>query len=283
MKCAIITCSNKKRKLFSKPYYLSCLTLPHTNEKVFVFNIAYTADAFFLLSSKKKIKLCRKLCIELCKNKIICVYLSGLTNCQEFADIKYKFYIPDGKNVLKSCAQAGACLLSLSMGIALDDAKICIYQKHFDYSGLEILSDFVKHFKNITIIGDFESNLEHYANKLMQLYGASVSTTTNKSCINNCDFAFLLDELDGVGICDRVVVVDLCKSFGSNCFNGAKFEMPQSFNSLIPYFNIFDDVCLEFILRLNDEKIKCEQNIYEAISNLCGSFKCFLNISKNNA
>lgn len=282
MKCAIISCSNHKKKLFKKPYSLSYLNLPHSKEKIYIINLFYTCESFYALPSKKKLRLCKKICAEMNKNEIICVYLSGITDCAEFSDIKYKFYIPDGKNVLKSYASVGACVLAESKNLTTSDTKICIYQSRFDHIGFEIVSSFTKYFKNITIIGDNEVELEQTVKKIMELYGASISSTTSKSAINNCDFAFLLDEFVGIGVCENVTIIDLLKSFGSDCLNGAMFSLPKEFDCLLPYFNMFDDICLEFILRLNDEKIRNSKNICEAISAFNGSFKKFLKTTKKH-
>lgn len=283
MKCAIITCSEYKKKIFQKPYIITEISLPLIEEKILVFNLAYNSEKFYKLTAKKKKRLCEKLCAKLSEERTVCVYMAGITDCKEFYDIRYRFYNPDGKNILKSYAAVGGCVLAAQQEKPLNDVKICIWQKHFNHGGLEIVLKFTDYFKNITIMGENQDNLDRYVNKVMEITGMSIAADTNKSGVNGCDFLFLLDEFDGVGICENVTVIDLSKSSGFRCLNAAKFEMPQGFNCLVPYFGMFDDICIEFILRLTNEKIRNQKNIHKNVERLNGRFKSFVQMSKNNA
>lgn len=283
MKCAIITCSEYKRKLFSPAFSLSYITLPFITEGILVINLPYTADKFFELTEKKRKKLAEKICRILYSENIFCIYMSGIVDCPEFSYIKYRFHYPDGKSLLKKYAATGACALASQLNIDMSDIKIALYQKNFNHTGFEILCDFAQHFKNITIVGNSFDNLDKYSTQLMDLYGLSVNLSDELSSVNSSDLLFLIDETNNICTFEKTIIADLTKTYPFHCLNSLKFEMPLSFNKLLPYFNTFDDICMEFLLYLIDSHSNSKEDISKIISNFGGKFKTFCAKSKNKA
>lgn len=280
MKCAIITCSEYKKKPFLKPYVVKELSLPVINESVTVINLTYTTERFISLSPKRKEDLCVKICRKLHTDSVFCVYLSGVTDCSEFAQIKYNFHHPDGKSVLRKYAALGAYTLAEQCNLDLSEAKIALYQKKFNHKGFEILCDFAQYFKNITIIGNNLPELEEYSSRLMEYYGLSVNIASKITFANSCDLLFLLDNAGTLSLSEKTVVVDLTKTHFFHCLNTAKFELPIGFNKILPYFTMFDDSCIEFILYMTNSYSSNKEAVFKKINDFGGKFKTFCAKSK---
>lgn len=275
MKCAIITCSEYKRKIFSPKFHTEYISLPFITEEVLIVNLPYTTDKFYMLPDKKRIKLAEKLCRLLYNENIFCIYLAGITDCTQFSYIKKRFHSPEGKILLKKYAGIGACKLSEQLGFDLSETNVALYQKNFNHTGFEILCEFVRYFKNITIIGDSPETLDKYSNQIMDMYGISVNMLTKISPVNSCDLLFLLSKAENVCADEKTVIVDLIKKYPFHCLNSLRFDLPLGFNKLLPYFGAFDEVCMEFILHLLNSYNISNEDIFKTISNFGGTFKRF--------
>lgn len=283
MKCAIITCSEYKRKIFSPAFFTDAFALPYINESILIINLPYTTDKFYNLSSEKRKKIAVKICRILYSENIFCIHLAGITDCSEFSYLKNQFHYPDGKLLLKKYAGIGACRLCSQLKLDISDVKIALYQKDFNHTGFEILCDLAQHFKNITIIGSSSEILDNYSNQLINIYGLSVNISTDISSVNSCDLLFLLDEAEKFCIKGETVILDLIKKYPFYCLNSLKFELPSGFNKLLPYFGAFDDICLEFIIFSANFHNSSKEHIFKIINNFGGVFKRFCATSKNRA
>lgn len=271
MNCAVITCSEYKRKMFKGKYMPERLTFSNINAGILVINLPYSTDKFYLLGTKKKTRLCEKLCACLHENNIYCVYLSGITDCEEFALIKKSFYIPNGKAVVKS--YIGKALFEFNKKCETkadgeDEASVLVWQKNFSYSGLEIIYSLSHFFKNISVAGCSDTDGEKYAEKIMDMTGLCLNYVRDVSQFDSCDF-FVTDK----ETCDAVksaYTVDLTKTRGS-ALKRMKFYAPPEFNRLLVYFCVFDDVCLEFLIYASAENLNTD--ILKAASQLGFKFK----------
>ncbi len=280
MKCAVITCSTYKKKLFKSLFKCEYINVSDIEEPLFIINLPYTTDCFYALDSKKRKKLSEKLLKTLQKNEIYCLHCAGITDCSEFSDLKKYFTIPDGKTVLKEYAVYGALKLVQQFKFDKENAKIGIYQKNFNHTGFKILCDFAQHFKNITIISENSEKLEEYSNDLLNVYGLCIDTQTDITLNKSYDFLFLLDKVSDLCTDEKTVIVDIAGEYQFYCLNSLKFKMPSSFNKLLPYFTVFDNKFAEFLLYLCNTDVISNGDISATLNDSGAIFNGFCAKSK---
>ncbi len=280
MKCAIVTCSEHKKRLFKKGFVIEEIFLPQIPESITLISLCYTADQFYLLSERKKEKLAKQILAALNRASVFCIYLSGITDCPEFIRLKLHFYHPDGKKLIKKFAAEGALSLSKQCHIPYEDAKIALYQKNFNHTGFEVLTDLARFFSNITIIGISEEELSAFSEKLLNLYGLSAEISTKLTSANSCDFLLLLSEPSNISFSEKTIVVDLTKTYPFHCLNALKFTLPQTYNKILPYFGEFNDICIEFLLYASNSYADNKEEIISLLSFFGGKFKTFCAKSK---
>lgn len=274
MKCAIITCSEYKKKLFKKRYVVRKLSFLDIKDDICVINLTYNNCRFDKLKHKKS--LCKELIRFLLKENIMCVYMAGIVNCSDFSDISKHFYTPDGKNILKCFVGLGANALFSASDKNIDNIAIAFYLKSYSYENFKILYDLSQYFKNITVVGCNEREFLKYRDKIFDTTGLCIEHTSDYN--QGFDLLILNDKFDDCLQISDTIILDLCKQSDLS-LNGAKFFLPANFNKLLPYFGIFDDICLEFLFFADDNRY----DISNFISRINGKFKMFFckNCNKN--
>lgn len=265
MKCAIITCSEYKKMPFKKSYICEKLILPNIEDEILILNLKYNCEKF--AAFKRKNKLLNQLTRFLLKNDILCVHLSGITDCPEFSKLKKHFYVPDGKKIFNLYAPLGTYSQILQNGENVNDINTVFYTKKYTHQNFVILRDFAQYFKNITVVCLPKNDLEKYSENLLNFSGLCINTAQDMSSVKNSDIIVALNDLDTY--LKNTTLIDFCKSCKSICLNSAKFFLPCEFNKLLPYFSVFDDVCLQFLAI----SANSEDNIFSFVSKIGGSFR----------
>ena len=255
MKCAVISLKQNENKNFSfldifkiKRSIISSVNIINATDDVFIYTIPYNIADACELKEKKAQRIVDKCVNELMRHGVGSVYLTDdMLNFMPCGNFFKQFKVPTGRrifdlllcDILKWCAKKEQ--------INMLDARVGVWQEHFDEHGYKILENICEKFKDITLYTESDDVARIYADKLCEQSGLAVGISKNISELNECNIVIAADKLARAPTNEKTILIDESGLCPFRCRNAIEFSLAFGFNALMDYFVVCDQRCMEFL------------------------------------
>ncbi len=281
MKCAIVTLERKDEKNASfwdrfklKRNKVSDTEVIYATHPICIYTIGYSEGEICECSEKKVNSIIDKCVRALEKNGVESVYLTDevidFLPCKKFFR---HFKVPTGTRLftLLLCDVIRWC--GKQRGIDASSVQAAVWHSRFDEYSYRSLERISAEFKYLTLCTNDADEAMEYADRLYSDTGLSAKVSQNISELNCFDFVITFDKTPNPILNEKTVIIDESGLYAFRCKNAIEFSLAFGFNTLMDYFGVCEQRCVEFLFDCCDVNIARTDNIYKELDNIGCKFK----------